>query len=462
MNSFVARRCAAVRRGEDAGIALVSVIGLIMMVTALMVVASVTTVAAIGSSRDHVSFEQSLAAAEAGVDANLAAVSQAYSAGNPNWTNPSPCALPAPTATDVASEAAERAWARTSLQALPTACTVTTPQGQYVAGRAPGRQAVYAIGWSPVRGSPDAKSRVLKAEYVFAPYAPGKALLTGGNLDFSGSVAINNLDPALPADVHTNQNISGYNNSLTVGGAVTATGTLAGPCPSNVSGGCEAGKPVEPMPNANPRTVWSTFAPFEPNWVDLCPGGIAMKPSAASTQPCLGGTVVNASPWVYSVSGGVPTWTYPRSSSNSPGVYYVYLGNAQVGDNGNSRDIRQLTVIAEPATVGGPLLTCGKLGGDISWKLFDLQPYLSGLVFLAGGSLYGGANADAGPGLFLAVDKIDLQTSSSTMTGAIVSQNKCAAAGVNTVQGVTIRFDDTIEAPVNDIIRTTLWLEYGG
>ena len=54
--------------------------------------------------------------------------------------------------------------------------------------------------------------------------------------------------------------------------------------------------------------------------------------------------MVNASPWVYSVSGGVPAWTYPRSSSNSPGVYYVYLGNAQVGDNGNSRDIRQLTV----------------------------------------------------------------------------------------------------------------------
>ncbi len=85
---------------------------------------------------------------------------------------------------------------------------------------------------------------------------------------------------------------------------------------------------------------------------------------------------------------------------------------------------------------------------------------MSGLALHAGSSLYGSANADAGPGLFVAADKVDLQTSSSTITGAIVAKNECAAAGVNNVQGVTIKYDKTIEAPVNDIIRTTLWLEY--
>jgi hypothetical protein len=454
------RRADRSRTQDDRGVAMVATIGLIVFITALLVVGVLTTTTAIRSSRDHVSFEQSLAAAEAGVDTTLAAVSKAYAAGNPGWTNPSPCALPAPTSADVADQNAERTWARARLQALPSSCLVTTPQGQFVAGRAPGRQAVYAIGWSPSRADARAKSRLLKAEYVFAPYAPGKALLTDGNLDFSGSVAVSHVDPTATADVHTNKNIVGINNSLSVTGQVTATGTLAG-CSSGVTGGCAAGKPSEAIPTMSPRIVWSTYAPYEPNWVDLCPAGVARKPQATSTAPCTG-PVTSPGPWEYSLSSGVHTWTYPRTSSNVPGVYYVYQGNAVVGDSGNAKDDRQITVLAEAATTGGPASTCGKVGGNIYWKLFNLKPYLTGLVFLADGSVYGSANADVGPGLILAADKVDIKTSSSTIVGSIVAANTCAAAGPNEVQGVTIRYDQTIEAPVNDIIRTTLWLEDGG
>ena len=318
---------------------------------------------------------------------------------------------------------------------------------------------MYSLGLSGPVGAAGTKDRLLKAEYVFAPFAPGKALLTDGDLDFSGSVAISHLDPTLPADVHTNDSVVGWNNSLTVSGSVTATGTLAGSCPSGVAGGCAAGKPVEPIPNTNTRVVWANEATVEPNWLDLCPLGVARKPNPSDTAPCQG-TIVSSGPWVYSLDGLIPTWTYPRTSSNVPGVYYVYRGNAVVGGNGHSSDVRQITVLAEPAPTGGTVATCGKLGGDITWKLFNLQPYLSGLALHAGSSLYGSANADAGPGLFLAADKIDIATSSSTITGAIVAKNECAAAGTNNVQGVTIKYDKTIEAPVNDIIRTTLWLEY--
>ena len=443
---------------NDSGIAMVSTIGIVMFITALMIVSVVTSTAAIRSSRDHVSFEQSLAAAEAGVDANLAKVSEAYNSGNPGWTNPAPCALPAPTAADVAGPEAERAWAQSRLSALPAACTVTTPQGRFVAGRAPGRQAVYSLGLSGAAGAMGTKDRLLKAEYVFAPYKPGKALLTDGTLDLSGSVAVNNLNPSIPADVHANGSVTGINPSTQVSGSVTATGTATGGC-SNITGGCIGGNPVEPIPNTNPRVIWSTYAPFEPNWVDLCPDGLARDPQPSSTAPCTGPTI-SSGPWVYSLDALIPTWTYPRTSSNVPGVYYVYLGNAVVGGIGNSNDVRQVTVVAEPAPTGGGAATCGKRGGDITWKLFNLQPYLSGLVLFAGGSLYGSANADAGPGLFLANDRVNISTSSSTMTGAIVANNQCAAAGTNSVQGVTIFYDDTIEAPVNDIIRTTLWLEY--
>lgn len=447
------------RSDADSGVAMVATVGLVMVITALMVVAVVTSTAALRSSRDHVSFEQSLAAAEAGVDANLALVSEAYNAGNPGWTNPAPCALPAPTSVDLSTAAAERAWAQSRLSALPASCTVSTPQGRYVAGRAPTRQAVYSLGLSGAAGATGTRTRLLKAEYVFAPFAPGKALLANGGLDFSGSVAVSNVDPSLPAGVHTNGSITGYNNSLTVSGSVTATGSLAGSCPSGVAGGCTAGAPVEAIPNTNTRVVWANEATVEPKWTDLCPAGVAKKPNPGDSAPCQG-TSVSPGPWEYDTVGGIPTWSYPRSGSNVPGVYYVYQGNAVVGGNGNSNDVRQITVLAEPAPTGGSAGTCGKLGGDITWKLFTLQPYLSGLALHAGGSLYGSANADAGPGLFLAADRIDLQTSSSTVIGAIVAKNECAAAGGNTVQGVTIKYDRTIEAPVNDIIRTTLWLEY--
>lgn len=445
-------------RRDDAGVAMIATVGLVMFITALMVVAVVTSTSALRSSRDHVSFEQSLAAAEAGVDANLARLSEAYAAGDPGWTNPAPCALPAPTAADVASEDAERSWAQTQLDLLPTVCTVSTPQGDYVAGRAPGRQVVYSLGLSGPEGAVGTKDRLLKAEYVFAPFKPGKALLTDGDLDFSGSVAISNLDPTLPADVHSNDAASGINPSTNVSGSITATGTLTGNCGS-VTGGCLSGQPPEPIPTTQPRVVWSTYAPYEPNWVDLCPLGVARKPGPTDTAPCQG-AIVSPGPWVYSLDGGIPTWTYPRASSNVPGAYYVYHGNAVVGGNGNAPDVRQITVVAEPAPIGGGASSCGKLGGDVTWKLFNLQPYLAGLALFAGANLYGEANAEAGPGLFLAGDKVQMSTSSSVITGAIVASNTCAAAGTNEVQGVTIRYDETVEAPVNDIIRTTLWLEY--
>ena len=84
----------------------------------------------------------------------------------------------------------------------------TNGQGEYVSFKVPGRQVVYSLGWSPTRTAANAKERLLKAEYIFAPYRPGKALLTGGNIDFSGSIAINAV-AGLPADVHTNANVTG-------------------------------------------------------------------------------------------------------------------------------------------------------------------------------------------------------------------------------------------------------------
>ena len=182
-------------------------------------------------------------------------------------------------------------------------------------------------------------------------------------------------------------------------------------------------------------------------------------------MPCQG-TVVGTTGfngWLYTpgLSGAAPVWTLPRTAAGPfPGTYYVFQGNAQVGDNGNSNTTWPITVIAEAATGVVNSATCGKLGGNISWKLFNLTPRLPGLQFLADANLTGDANATAGVGLFLAGDKVDLNTSSAVINGAVIASNTCAAQGPNTVQGVTINFSDDVESPLKDVIRTTLWLEY--
>lgn len=459
---------------DDAGVALVFAIGAAAVISTLILATSVLTVSSLRSSTAHTRFEGSLAAAEAGIDTTLNLVSEAYN-GTPStvWTNPSPCTVAQPTSANLASPDAERKWIHDAILALPTSCTGHTPQGDYVAVRPVGRQAVYSMGWSPSR-STGAKVRLIKAEYVFSPYKPGNAILTNGSVDISGSVTVNANDPTVPANVHTNASILGYNNSLNVAGTVSATGTLPGSCPHGVTGGCVAGDPLVRLPATDPRVVYNAFAATEPNWFDLCNGSVSGTGEVrrpGTSGPCSGSLIatVNGSGnplefngWTYAAGSGTTpaTWTLPRTAGIYPGVYYVYRGDAVLGSNGNSPDTRALTVLAEAAPTGGTSATCNKLGGNITWKLFNLTPYLAGLMLDAQSSLYGQANASAGAGLFLAGDKVDLHTGSATVQGAVIASNNCAAAGTNDLQGQTITFDETVETPVSDIIRTSLWLEY--
>lgn len=460
------------RPSGDDGIAMITVMAAVGIISTLILTSLALADSSLRSSRAHSSFESALAVAEAGVDQTLAAVSTAYN-GVPSsaYVTGGSCAVGAPTPAQVASADAERRWIRDALLALPSSCAVPSAQGDFVAVRPAGRNAVYSMAWSPSRTAPGAKRRLIKAEYVFAPYKPTNAILTNGNIDLSGSVTTNATDPSIPANVHTNANVLDYNNSLTVNGSVSATGTLPGGCPSKVTGTCTDAQPKQELPVIDPRSIYNSYALITPQWFDLCrdAGGVASVHKPASTGPCSGDLItklgISGSPvefqgWSMTVSGGIPLWTLASGAASYPGAYYVYGGNAQIGGNGNSKEDRFVTVMAEGLPTGGAADRCGKFGGDISWKLFSLRPYLSGLVLAAQGSLLGGANADAGPGLFVAGDKIDLKTSSSTIQGAIIAGNKCAAAGTNTVQGITVTYDDTVEAPVNDVIRTTLWLEY--
>ncbi len=51
--------------------------------------------------------------------------------------------------------------------------------------------------------------------------------------------------------------------------------------------------------------------------------------------------------------------------------------------------MQTVSVLVEATTPSGYVnaATCNKYGGDIEWKLFDIQNYLRGVVFIAQGSL---------------------------------------------------------------------------
>lgn len=476
-------------RCRDDGVGMVMVLGVTSILTVLVAVTFAVAMSSLNSSRQHVAFEQALAAAEGGVDEHLSLIQDAYANNDPpvDYVTPLPCGFNGvPAASNFASPEAESNWARSVLEVIAQepACRQQNGEGEYVAFRPSGRQTVYAMGWAPSYAAHDGKRRFLKAEYLFGPAKPAQAVLTQGQLDFRGSVAVNTLNPSFPADIHSNGdvNVSGA-GSLQVQGAVTASGTNSaeGSCPSGVADGCLSSQPFERVRLVNPRDYYDDLATTTSNWYDLCGDGSVREPS--DVAPCHGTVVSDGGAsyrgWAFAAGSAstVPVWTLEKpagsSSTTYPGVYYVYGADAVVGARGNDADLWNITVLAEsaknlltaeadlqPPATFTDYVRCDKYGGDIYWRLFTIQNRLPGTLFVAEGSLIGTANTDAFAGEMLAGDKVDLRTSSNTVTGSIMANNRCAAAGPNTVQGVTLHYDQTVESPIADLISTTLWSEY--
>ena len=111
-------------RAEDEGIGLILVIGLSAVMAILITVMTTVAIRSLNSSSDHVRFEQSLAAAEAGIDRELANIQTARNQVPPvTYTGTTGCVPAAAPAGTFSSEATEKAWARTALEGLPTSCT---------------------------------------------------------------------------------------------------------------------------------------------------------------------------------------------------------------------------------------------------------------------------------------------------------------------------------------------------
>lgn len=459
---------------DERGIGLVLVIGVTAAMLLIMAVSVVVATNSLSSARTHVFFEQSMASAETGLESTLGLI-QSTRDGGGDYSSPTDCTArwewPTTTPPTIATE---RAWAERVIAGMPASCVQRGGEGEYIAFRArdlAGNNVpvVYSMGWAPGRNAGESRARLIKAEYVFSPYQPEFALLTGGALQLTNEVTV--AGPvAGGADVRSNSTIVG-NNMIRVDGDVIAsrTNSLTGTCPnSRITGLCLQNESRAALPTVSAFSVYrSLSSPMAGSWYDLCPDGTVRRPDPARTSPCTGSTVSAVNPydgWRLTTVSGIPTWTYSGGGSASSRIYYAYW--ADVVLDGGAGDNGTMTVIADADERNG---ICALRGGDISWLSGNVTGSVPGLVMVADGSLTGSAPATASGGVLAAGADMQLVNSTGTptaITGSLLASGSCTAAAdlvPSVVNGnITLTFDDSADVPVASVLRTTSWLELSG
>jgi hypothetical protein len=500
---------------------MILIIGVSVMVFALVATATAYAVNGLSQSRQRSAFERSLAAAENGIDRTLAELSVAFTDYNSDYPVPSPptIAEASPWCNTTAvtypafladgsqvsdangvfvSEDAERTWATQQLTTLrgTAGCVLDGGVGQYVVlkpvsplvgGMYPKAGKVYAMGAVPGFGDPDATTRLVKNEYVFMPYRPTNAILTGAALEIGASVTITGaagVDPTV-AGIHTNGSIS-----INGGSASTITGSVSQTQP--VSGTpAIGGQPVtqqdqQRMPEVDARKFYFQAPNYSTDamasWYDLCPGG-EVRPYSPS-GPCTSGTLLNGNGsggvvlpfrgFDYTASGTDRFWEGGRTTQ--PGTYFAHHASIRAKTGGPDPMISGLTLIAEASDKEN---CSAKRYGNIDWSHHSiLAPSLGNMFFYADGDVRVNSNIQLGQGattppvvsgMVVARDQIDLNTSSSSAVGAVVATDACSATqpsdsivGVNSVTNIKLYYDPHSDAPFTSIITTSLWLDYSG
>jgi hypothetical protein len=475
------------RLREDSGIGMILVIGIVIFVAGITVTAAVIAENGLGQTRKRVSFERSLAAAESGIDFALGHLQHAFDTASADYPIPAGAGVPTAGCTanvvDLPDLTAvdEQTWAEAKLADIATNhpnCIMDTPNGDVVvlkprnpvggAGVQYGR--VYARGWSPGIGERDVSSRTIKVEYVFTPYKPQFAILTGQSLHLQSSstdvMGAHNVPPQMAA-VHTNGNLT-TTGQPTVTGPVSFGGTGSGSF-GNFMGGTATKKAPVRMPRVSAVAFYRQAQSLHPaalsTWTDLCPDGSA-KAYAGGAGPCTGTVLKAQSPYNgWSYNSGQRRWT--ASKDTTPGTYFVHQANVANG-NGNGA-IANITVIASATSSD----CATKQYGNITWDHYDTPAWaFKNLFFLADGDLSATSNFYSGQssaslvvsGMYIAGEEVEVWTSSSGLVGSVLAANQCGSdsgpVSSNEVQGQVIKFDPNGDSPFSSLIATTLWLEY--
>jgi hypothetical protein len=491
---------AAHRDGADAGLGMIMVIGLTGVLTILIGVIVTTSISSLNGSARHDRFNVALTSAESGIDQVLSRLQADYVYYGGTYLTPKPADPSDPFEPNPACEGdkitwggpfespeAERDWARseiTSLVAANPACLQRSKDGEFAVIAPDGVQAVYSLGWSPSRAATNAQTRLIKAEYLFLPYAPSNAILTGGNTEIDSSTTVNTPQPFDPclAQIHANGTLTIGGGAAQLNGQVSTTAGSAGAgykVPDCSDSTRNTGKviqsPAQNIPVVNARQVYNSEVGNYPNsWYDLCPDGTARQGSTSG--PCTGTVLADSS---LTTTSGFRNWTFEGDSTSDPGAVVWQGGKNGVGDGiyyVKDGDITQananpysasVTLIAAAKNAVG----CPKIGGNIAWGKNDFgAPALKGTFMLADSDISTNSNFHAGSassaGFFIAGDQIDMETSSQGAYGAVLAADQCDDGGlgisVNRIKNPTIWYVPNATAPFTSIIDTTLWLEYAG
>lgn len=477
--------------GDD-GLGMVLVLGMAGILTGLMIVSTTSAIRSIESSRQHVNFEGALAVADGGIDAALARSRDAYIASGSvdTYTTPSPtdatCVAPAVAwpFTSQPTAAQERTWARAQLESLAdtSGCLQTSASGQYVTLKPTGRQVIYSLGWTPRRGAGEVKARLVKAEYLFTPYAPTHAILTGGDISIDSSTKVTTAPPNDPslAAVHTNGAITVTSGNPIVHGLVSQSGANPTAESNNFAsntGGDVVGAAKETIPFEGARDIWMRNRLSSPpgGWYDLCPDGTVQSPTGAA--PCTGSLLADVSTggtfrgWSFNGSGTVPVWSAGNDLKlgGNSGTYYAHHSDVTNPASNTGPAVPNLTVLASSPT----LSPCNKTAGNITWGSSDpAAPSLTSTWLVADQDLKTTSNYQAGSasgstvisGFFIAGDQIQMSTSSNGAYGAVIALDQCDPSGslvdANSIKNPSIYYDPNAQAPFTDVINNTLWLEY--
>ncbi|HEX7167524.1 MAG TPA: hypothetical protein VF230_11145 [Acidimicrobiales bacterium] len=411
------------------------------------------------SSSQHVTYERALHTAEYGVDQTLARVARVEP--EDDYESPTGLVASLPGAawpSSFASAKAERDYVKDLLESQTPQ---TSPDGQFAVIKPAGRNVVYAMSWLPNKANAQ-RSRLIKTEYLLSTYRPANAILTNSTLHLGGNASISGSG----GNIHTNGDLHVDGNSVDVEGTASVSGEYhGGPAVSATEG-----DPNQDVPEVDPLDLYPRLVPeYYENWYDLCPDGSVKRPNQWDEEPC-NGTAVVLDDWSY--NGGTKTWS-PDSDVDSDGVFFVYNGNVKMTSGGTAGSPLQMTlfVASDPSPSAS---SCTRQYGDLDVSGgVVLKPWIAGELFVVHRDLTITGNPSQRFNGIMAVHEQIGISGNTTIEGAVVAENACDTSGspVDDTAGpsgqsisgsLSITYNLDLDVALGDIVRTVLWLEYGG
>ena len=497
------RRAANGGAGDEAGIAMITVITLSTLLLLTVSIFATRAVSDLDQSTEDRARERALHVGESGVDDVLARLVQDKTFNTADST----CSGSIPQ---------ERTCVKAIADNAPAARVVAAAGGEWVSIKPASGSVVYAVGYVPTRAKP-LRVRVVRVQYDFAPLAPQAAVLVDGDLNLAGNASLSGL----VGSAHSNGDIA-LGNTTSASGFVAASGTVTpAPTPSNTSQITDCHLPTGTPPGTScansgsgqpPRTIPQVIPleSYPKSEYDLCATGafgeIRGGPNHSTTPnmgadavaksgdelPCAGPviqTLTNLNPIFNGFRLQSGTWQYTTTATFN-GVYYAKLSGIDIGGSpGSTASPWQVTLITDCTPMGTTLAaaktaelaahtthtaTCdiSATGGARMRSHIKAYPLL-----MASGRDLDLRGNPSNPGGFEGVMAAHEQfaiAGNSSYTGVLLANSEvhtnaspvgsqCPGTGFsfcNNIQGnPNITYDGNLEVPFGDTIRITHWQE---